>query len=216
MTKDTQRPDHHGHDHGHTHPPSDIELRVKSLETLLTRKGLVDPAALDELIDTYEHRVGPRNGARLVARAWVDDAFRSRLLSDATAAAAELGVGGRGAEHLTAVENTPTVHNLVVCTLCSCYPWAILGLPPAWYKSPPYRARAIIDPRGVLAEFDTVLPEDMSVRVWDSTSELRYVVLPERPAGTTGWDEDRLASLVTRNAMIGVTRVEPPAAGEAP
>ncbi|WP_366654300.1 nitrile hydratase subunit alpha [Fodinicurvata sp. EGI_FJ10296] len=201
----------HAHHHDHTDPPPDPELRVKALETLLTRKGLVDPQTLDVLIDTYEHRVGPRNGARVVARAWTDPAFRDRLLADASAAAAEMGFSGRGGEHITAVANTPSVHNLVVCTLCSCYPWPLLGLPPVWYKSPAYRARAVIDPRGVLAEFGTDIPADVAVQVWDSTSEMRYFVLPERPAGTDGWDEERLAAIVTRNAMVGAERALDPA-----
>lgn len=210
----TQKSPGHGHHHGHDHtePPSDPELRVKALETLLTQKGLVDPATLDTLIDTYEHRIGPRNGAQVVAKAWTDPAYRERLLADATAAAAELAFSGRGGEHITAVANTPTVHNLVVCTLCSCYPWPLLGLPPVWYKAPAYRARAVIDPRGVLAEFGTHLPDDVAVRVWDSTSEMRYFVLPERPPGTEGWDEARLASIVTRNAMVGTQRTLDPAA----
>jgi nitrile hydratase len=210
----------HEHDHGHHHPDdpahphnaplSDVQLRVKALESLLTEKGLVDPAALDELIDTYETRVGPRNGARVVARAWVDPAFKQRLLADATAAIAELGFIGRQGEDMVAVENTPQVHNLVVCTLCSCYPWPVLGLPPVWYKSSPYRARAVIDPRGVLREFGVELAEDVEVRIWDSTAELRYVVLPERPPGTEGLSEEELAALVTRDAMIGTAQVPRP------
>jgi nitrile hydratase len=194
----------HGHDHGQA-PPSDMALRVKALESLLIEKGLVDPAALDAIIDTYEHKVGPRNGARVVARAWTDPAFRERLLADATAAILELGCdAGLEGRFLVAVENTPRVHNLVVCTLCSCYPWAVLGLPPVWYKSPPYRSRAVIDPRAVLAEFGLKLRDDVEVRVWDSTAEIRYLVVPERPAGTEGWTEGALAVLVTRNSMIGV------------
>jgi nitrile hydratase subunit alpha len=193
-------------DHPHNAPLSDVQLRVKALESLLTEKGLVDPAALDELIDTYETRVGPRNGARVVARAWVDPEFKRRLLEDATAAIAELGFIGRQGEDMVAIENTPAVHNLVVCTLCSCYPWPVLGLPPVWYKAAPYRSRAVIDPRGVLREFGVDLPEDVEVRVWDSTAELRYLVLPERPPGTEGLSEDELAALVTRDAMIGTAR----------
>lgn len=185
------------------HPPSDMELRVKALESLLVEKGLVDPAALDAIVDHYEHKVGPRNGARVVARAWYDPGFRERLRQDATAAIAELGYTGVQSEHMMAVENGPGVHNLVVCTLCSCYPWAVLGLPPVWYKSAPYRSRAVIDPRGVLAEFGVQLPDDVEVRIWDSTSEVRYLVIPERPAGTEGLSEDELAALVTRNGMIG-------------
>jgi nitrile hydratase len=193
-------------DHPHNAPLSDIQLRVRALESLLTEKGLVDPAALDELIDTYQTRVGPRNGARVVARAWVDPEFKRRLLADATAAIAELGFIGRQGEDMVALENTPAVHNLVVCTLCSCYPWPVLGLPPVWYKSAPYRSRAVIDPRGVLREFGVHLAEDVEVRVWDSTAELRYLVLPERPPGTDGLGEDELAALVTRDAMIGTAR----------
>lgn len=200
----------HNHDEEHTHPPSDLELRVKALESLLVEKGLVDPTTLDALIDTYEHRVGPRNGAQVVAKAWVDAEFRQWLLRDATAAVASLGFEGRQGEHLKVVENTATTHNLVVCTLCSCYPWTVLGLPPSWYKSAPYRARAVSEPRAVLAEFGTELPVDTSVRVWDSTAELRYLVLPSRPAGTQGWSEDQLAELVSRNSMIGVEPASAP------
>jgi nitrile hydratase len=201
--------EHHHHDHQVV--PSDPTLRVKALESLLVEKGLVDPAALDALIDTYEHKVGPRNGARVVARAWVDPAYKQRLLTDATAAIAEVGYGGAQGEHMLALENTPQVHNLVVCTLCSCYPWSVLGLPPAWYKSAPYRSRSVIDPRGVLREFGLELAEDVEVRVWDSTAELRYLVLPERPAGTEKMSEDQLAALVTRDAMVGVAKVKLPA-----
>jgi nitrile hydratase subunit alpha len=204
---------HHGHkhhEHEHQVVPSDPALRVKALESLLVEKGLVDPAALDALIDTYENKVGPRNGARVVARAWTDAAYKQRLLEDATSAIAELGYGGRQGEHMVAVENTPVVHNLVVCTLCSCYPWSVLGLPPAWYKSAAYRSRAVIDPRGVLREFGVELSEDIEVRVWDSTAELRYLVLPERPAGTENLKEDDLAALVTRDAMVGTAKVAAP------
>jgi nitrile hydratase subunit alpha len=197
----------HEHDHSATTVPSDPTLRVKALESLLVEKGLVDRAALDALIDTYEHKIGPRNGARVVARAWVDPAYKQRLLTDAVAAIAELGYGSQQAEHMVVVENTPKLHNLVVCTLCSCYPWAVLGLPPVWYKSAPYRSRAVIDPRGVLREFGLELPEDAEVRVWDSTAELRYLVLPERPAGTEKLSEQELAALVTRDAMVGVAKV---------
>ena len=200
----------HEHDHGQE-VPSDLALRVKALESLLVEKGVVDPAALDALIDIYEHKVGPRNGARVVARAWVDPAYKQRLLTNATAAIGEFGYCGRQGEHMVVVENTPAVHNLVVCTLCSCYPWTVLGLPPVWYKSAPYRSRAVIDPRGVLREFGLNLPEGSEVRVWDSTAELRYLVLPERPAGTEKMSEDQLASLVTRDAMIGVAKVGAPA-----
>ena len=187
--------------------PSDLALRVKSLESLLVEKGLVDPAALDALIDTMEHEVGPRNGARVVARAWVDAAYKERLLNDAPAAIAELGYTSGQGEHTLVVENGPGIHNLVVCTLCSCYPWPVLGLPPVWYKSAPYRSRAVIDPRGILREFGVQLPDDVEVRVWDSTAELRYLVLPERPSGTEAMTEDQLATLVTRDAMVGVAKV---------
>jgi nitrile hydratase len=196
----------HRHDHGQA-PPSDIALRVKALESLLVEKGLVDPDALDAIVDYYEHRVGPRNGARVVARAWADPAYRQRLRADATAAIAELGYAGGQGEHMVAVENTSDVHNLVVCTLCSCYPWPVLGLPPVWYKSPAYRSRAVIDPRGVLAEFGTELPAETEIRVWDSTAEVRYLVIPERPPGTEGLDEAALAALVTRDGMVGTRRL---------
>jgi nitrile hydratase len=195
------------HDHEHQAVPSDMALRVKALESLLVQKGVVDPAALDALIDTYEHKIGPRNGARVVARAWADPAYKQRLLTDATSALGELGYMGAQGENMVVLENTPQVHNLVVCTLCSCYPWPVLGLPPVWYKSAPYRSRAVIDPRGVLREFGLDLPEDIEVRVWDSTAELRYLVLPQRPAGTEGLSEDELAALVTRDAMVGVGKV---------
>jgi nitrile hydratase len=201
--------DHH-HDHDHTEPPSDLVLRVRALESLLIEKGLVDAKAIDEIVEAYEKKIGPRNGARVVARAWCDPAFKRSLLEDATSAIASLGYGGRQGEHMQVVENTPQVHNLVVCTLCSCYPWPVLGLPPVWYKSAPYRARAVADPRGVLREFGTVLDNNVAIRVWDSTAELRYLVLPERPAGTDDWNEDQLAALVTRNSMIGVEKVKQP------
>ena len=184
-----------------------MALRVKALESLLVEKGLVDPAALDAIVDHYEHRVGPRNGARVVARAWSDPAYKARLLADATAAIAELDYTGRQGEHMVVVENTPQRHNLVVCTLCSCYPWPVLGLPPVWYKSAAYRSRAVIDPRGVVAEFGTELLDDIEVQVWDSTAEVRYLVLPERPAGTEGLDEEALAALVTRDGMVGTARL---------
>jgi len=184
-----------------------MALRVKALESLLVEKGVVDPAALDAIIDTYEHKVGPRNGAQVVARAWREPAYKARLMADATAAIAELGFQGRQGEHMVAVENTPSVHNVVVCTLCSCYPWPVLGLPPVWYKSAPYRSRVVIDPRGVLAEFGTTLPDDVEIRVWDSTAEVRYLVIPQRPAGTEGLSEEALAARVTRDSMIGVTRL---------
>ena len=197
------------HDHEHQAVPSDFALRVKSLESLLVEKGLVDRAALDALVDTYEHKIGPHNGARVVARAWVYPAYKQRLLTNADAAIAELGYGGMQGEHMVVVENTPKVHNLVVCTLCSCYPWPVLGPPPVWYKSAPYRSRAVIDPRGVLREFGLELPEDVEVRVWDSTAELRYLVIPERPAGTERLSEAELAALVSRDAMVGVGKVMP-------
>jgi nitrile hydratase subunit alpha len=205
---------HHFHNHDHTEPPSDLVLRVQALESLLIEKGLVDPAAIDVLIDTYETRIGPRNGAKVVAHAWSDPEFKQWLLRDATAAIASLGYTGRQGEHMKAVENTPSVHNLVVCTLCSCYPWPVLGLPPVWYKSAPYRARAVADPRGVLKEFGTELADNVEIRVWDSTSEMRYLVLPERPENTEGWSEADLAELVCRNAMIGVERAKTPASIE--
>ena len=194
---------HHHHDHSEGSALSDTALRVRALETLLVEKGYVDPATLDELIDTYENKVGPRNGAAVVAKAWVDDEYRQRLLSNATAAIAELDFTGRQGEHMVAIENTPQTHNMVVCTLCSCYPWPVLGLPPVWYKSAPYRSRVVIDPRGVLADFGESVTEDTEVRVWDSTAEVRYLVIPERPDGTDGWSEEKLAMLVTRNSMIG-------------
>jgi nitrile hydratase len=205
--------DHRHHGHAHTEPPSEVALRVKALESLLVEKGLVDPAALDELIETYEHKVGPHYGAKVVARAWSDPSFKEWLLRDASGAIASLGYAGRQGEHMRVVENTAKVHNLVVCTLCSCYPWPVLGLPPVWYKSPPYRSRAVADPRGVLAEFGTELPDNVEIRVWDSTSEVRFLVLPERPPGTDGWSEAELAKLVTRNAMIGVERAKGPGDG---
>jgi nitrile hydratase len=195
------------HDHDHQAVPSDLTLRAKALESLLVEKGLVDREALDALVDTMEHKVGPRNGARVVARAWVDPEYRRRLLENAPAAIAELGYTAGQGEHMVVVENGPRVHNLVVCTLCSCYPWPVLGLPPVWYKSAPYRSRAVIDPRGILREFGTEIAEDVEVRVWDSTAELRYIVLPERPAGTEGMTEEELAALVTRDSMIGVKKV---------
>ena len=194
----------HGHDHGEGEGPlSDIELRVRALESILVQKGYVDPAALDEIVETYETKIGPRNGAKIVARSWVDAEYRKRLFADASAAAAEFGFSGRGGEHLVAVENTPTQHNLVCCTLCSCYPWPVLGLPPVWYKSAPYRSKAVIDPRGVLADFGVTLPKEIEIRVWDSTAEMRYIVVPMRPAGTEHMNEDELADLVTRDSMIG-------------
>lgn len=194
---------HHGHDHHHDNQYSDMQARVKALETLLTEKGLIDPAAIDAIVETYETKVGPRNGARVVAKAWADPAFADWLRRDATEAIVSLGYTGRQGEHMRAVFNTPETHNLVVCTLCSCYPWSVLGLPPVWYKAPAYRSRAVIDPRGVLAEFGVSLPDEMRIRVWDSTAELRYLVVPLRPAGTEALDEEALADLVTRDSMIG-------------
>lgn len=195
------------HDHDHQTVPSDPTLRVKALESLLTEKGYVDPAALDALIDRFETKIGPRNGAKVVARAWTDPAFKQRLLADAPAAIAELGFFSHQGEHMIALENTPQVHNMVVCTLCSCYPWPLLGLPPVWYKSAPYRSRAVIDPRGVLREFGVEIEGNVEIRVWDSTAEVRYVVIPERPAGTESMSEEELAGLVTRDSMIGVAKV---------
>ncbi|MFL6798615.1 MAG: nitrile hydratase subunit alpha [Xanthobacteraceae bacterium] len=193
--------DHHDHEHGSE--LSETQLRVRALETVLTEKGYIDPAALDVLIETYETKVGPHNGARVVARAWGDPNFKKALLEDASAAVRTMGHESRVGDHLVAVENTPQTHNMIVCTLCSCYPWEVLGLPPVWYKSAPYRSRAVKDPRGVLADFGVTLPQETQIRVWDSTAETRFVVLPMRPAGTEGWSEERLAELVTRDAMIG-------------
>jgi nitrile hydratase subunit alpha len=203
----SDRDHEHGHHHRHNAPLSDTALRVKALESLLIEKGLVDPAALDAIVETYEKKIGPRNGATVVAKAWSDPAYKARLLEDATAAIAELGYGGLQGEDMVVVENTPAVHNLVVCTLCSCYPLPVLGLPPVWYKSAPYRARAVRDPRGVLKEFGVELAPETEVRVWDSTAELRYLVLPERPAGSEGMSETALADLVSRDAMIGTAIV---------
>lgn len=196
--------DHHHHDdHHHDNRYSDMQARVKALETVLTEKRLIDPAAIDAIVENYETKIGPRNGARVVAKAWSDPAFAEWLRSDATDAIASLGYTGRQGEHMRAVFNTADTHNLVVCTLCSCYPWSVLGLPPVWYKAPAYRSRAVIDPRGVLAEFGVTFPQSKKIRVWDSTAELRYLVIPERPAGTDGWSEEQLADLVSRDAMIG-------------
>jgi nitrile hydratase subunit alpha len=197
----------HDHDHDHQVVPADPVLRVKALESLLVAKGIVDPAALDAVVDTYEHKVGPRNGARVVARAWVDPEYKKRLLTDATAAIAELGYGGSEGQVIRVLENSSTVHHLVTCTLCSCYPWPVLGLPPTWYKSAAYRSRSVIDPRGVLREFGLDVPADVEVRVWDSTAQVRYLVLPERPSGTEHLSETELAQLVTRDAMVGVAKV---------
>jgi nitrile hydratase subunit alpha len=190
-------------DHSHTAPPSEPTLRIKALESLLVEKGLVDPGAVGEIIDLFEKRIGPRNGAKVVAHAWTDPTYKARLLEDGSKAIAELGFTGLQGEDMVVLENTPSVHNVVVCTLCSCYPWPTMGLPPNWYKAAPYRARIVIEPRKVLAEFDVDVPEDVEVRVWDSNAEIRYMVLPMRPAGTEGWSEDRLADLVTRDCMIG-------------
>jgi nitrile hydratase len=201
----------HDHDHPHDHSDlSELELRVRALETILTEKGYVEPAALDAIIQAYETKIGPHNGAQVVAKAWTDPAFKKALLDDASQAVGTLGHVGRTGDHLVAVENTPQRHNMVVCTLCSCYPWEMLGLPPVWYKAAPYRARAVIDPRGVLRDFGVELPENVEVRVWDSTAELRYIVLPQRPAGTEGLSEEELADLVTRDAMIGTSVVRVP------
>ena len=201
------------HSHAHTLLPSDPALRVKAIETLLVEKGLVDPAAIDAVVDAYETKIGPRNGARVVARSWVDPDYRARLLDDATAAIAELGYSGMQGEHMVAVENTENLHNVVVCTLCSCYPWPVLGVPPVWYKSPAYRARVVRDPRGVLAEFGVDLSPETEIRVWDSTSEIRYLVIPRRPDGTEGLSEDALASLVTRDSMVGTGLAVAPGVG---
>jgi len=195
--------DHHDHDHPDHSELSPIELRVRALESILVEKGYVDPAAVDAIIQTYETEIGPHRGARVVAKAWSDPAFADWLKRDATAAIASLGYSGRQGEHMAALFNTDTLHNMVVCTLCSCYPWTVLGLPPVWYKAPPYRARAIKEPRAVLAEFGLTLPATTEVRVWDSTAEMRYLVVPQRPKGTEGWSEEKLAGLVTRDSMIG-------------
>lgn len=203
MHDDHDHDHHHGHSHDHGSDLSPMDARVRALETVLTAKGYIDPKALDALVETYETRIGPRNGAKVIARAWTDPAYKARLMADATAAITELGFTGRQGEHMVAVENTNTVHNLVVCTLCSCYPIPVLGLPPVWYKAAPYRSRAVLDPRGVLADFGVTVPASKEMRIWDSTAEIRYLVVPERPAGTEGWTEDQLASLVTRDSMIG-------------
>ncbi|MEQ8449193.1 MAG: nitrile hydratase subunit alpha [Nitratireductor sp.] len=199
------------HDH-HDNELDPMTARVRALETVLAEKGLIDPAAVDAIVETYEHKVGPKNGARVVARAWTDPDFADWLQNDATAAIASLGFTGRQGEHMQAVFNSADTHNLVVCTLCSCYPWSVLGLPPVWYKSPPYRSRAVIDPRGVLEEFGLRLPGETAIRVWDSTAELRYLVVPQRPSGTQGWAEEALAALVTRDSMIGTGLALTPAA----
>lgn len=207
----------HPHDHGDDHSELDeMDLRVRALESVLTEKGYIEPAALDALIDTYQTRIGPRNGARVVAKAWVDPAFRDWLLADATAAIASLGYTGRQGEHMVAVANSDDQHHMVVCTLCSCYPWPVLGLPPTWYKSAPYRSRAVRDPRGVLADFGTVLPETTRIRIWDSTAEVRYLVIPQRPAGTEKLSEEELAALVSRDSMIGTRLADAPGQGSQP
>jgi nitrile hydratase subunit alpha len=200
------------HDHGNGNGARDVEVRTRAIESLLYEKGLLSPAAVDTLIGAFERDLGPMNGAKVIARAWVDPEYRQRLLEDATAAVNELGFGGLQGEHLVAVENTAQVHNVVCCTLCSCYPWPVLGLPPRWYKDPAYRSRIVIEPRKVLAEFGLELDDDVEVRVWDSSSEIRYLVLPERPEGTEGLSEEELAQLVTRDSMIGVTKPAPPVA----
>lgn len=205
----------HGHEHEHTAVPSDLTLRVKALESLLVEKGIVDSKALDAIVDTYETKLGPHIGAKIVARAWSDPAFKQRLLADTDAAIEEMGFGGQQGERMVAVENTPEVHNVIVCTLCSCYPWSVLGLPPTWYKSTAYRSRTVIDPRGVLKELGLELPENIEVRVWDSTADLRYIVLPERPAGTENMSEEELAAIVTRDSMIGVAKIGVSKTGEA-
>ena len=195
--------DHHGHDHEEASELSETELRVRAIQTILVEKGYTDPAALDAIVETYETKIGPHIGARVVARAWIDPEFRQALLTDASKAAAPFGYNGKVGDHLVVVENTPEQHNMVVCTLCSCYPWDVLGLPPVWYKSFAYRSRAVKEPRAVLAEFGVTLPSDTEIRIWDSTAEVRYMVLPERPSGTEGWTEEQLATLVTRDSMVG-------------
>lgn len=202
----------HDHSHDHDNALDPMTARVKALETLLVQKGLVDPTAIDAIVDTYENKVGPRNGAQVVARAWTDPEFRADLMTDATAAIATLGFQGRQGEHMEALFNTKDTHNIVVCTLCSCYPWSVLGLPPVWYKSPPYRSRVVVEPRKVLSEFGVTLPADMMIKVWDSTSEIRYLVIPMRPDGTDEMDEDALADLVTRDSMIGAGLARQPEA----
>jgi nitrile hydratase subunit alpha len=204
--------DHHHDDHNHEHGSelSEMQLRVRALETVLTEKGYIDPAAIDLIIEAYETKIGPHNGARIIAKAWADPAFKQALLADATAAIATCGLVSRVGDHLIAVENTPQTHNIIVCTLCSCYPWEMLGLPPVWYKAAPYRSRAVKDPRGVLADFGVTLPKDTEIRVWDSTAETRFIVLPMRPPGTEGWSEEKLADLVTRNSMIGTGLAKDP------
>jgi nitrile hydratase len=201
--------DHHHHDHDHGSELSEMQLRVRALETVLAEKGYIDPAVLDVIVEAYETKIGPRNGAEVVAKAWTDPAFKKRLLADGTEAIRSLGHESRTGDHLNVVENTPQVHNVVVCTLCSCYPWEVLGLPPVWYKSAPYRSRVVKDPRGVLADFGVTLPKETEVRVWDSTAETRYLVLPMRPAGTEGWSEEQLADLVSRDSMIGTALASP-------
>jgi nitrile hydratase len=210
--KDDHHHDHHDHDHEHGSELSETQLRVRALETILTEKGYVDPKALDAIIEAYETRIGPHNGAKVVAKAWADPEFKRALLKDATAAVGSVGFTSRVGDHLVMVENTPSLHNMIVCTLCSCYPWEVLGLPPTWYKSAPYRSRAVIDPRGVLADFGVTLPATTQIRVWDSTAETRFIVLPLRPDGTEGWSQERLATLVTRDSMIGTGLAKRPEA----
>jgi nitrile hydratase len=212
MTQDHHdHPHHHHSDDDHSHL-SEMDVRVRALQSLLVEKGYLDPAALDVIIETYEHQVGPHNGARVVARAWSEPEFHDWLMRDATAAIASMGYTGRQGEHMVAVANTPQTHHMVVCTLCSCYPWPVLGLPPVWYKSAPYRSKAVMDPRGVLADFGVQVDDAVTLRVWDSTAEVRYLVVPMRPAGTDGWTQEQLATLVTRDSMIGTGMARPPAA----
>ena len=218
MSQDHHDHPHHHHDDEHDHSHlSEMDVRVRALQSLLVEKGYLDPAALDVIIETYEHQVGPHNGARVVARAWSEPEFHEWLMRDATAAIASMGYTGRQGEHMVAVANTPQTHHMVVCTLCSCYPWPVLGLPPVWYKSAPYRSKAVMDPRGVLADFGVQVGDEVTLRVWDSTAEVRYLVVPMRPAGTDGWTQEQLAALVTRDSMIGTGMALPPstAAGAA-
>ena len=213
MSQDHHDHPHHHHDDEHDHSHlSEMDVRVRALQSLLVEKGYLDPAALDVIIETYEHQVGPHNGARVVARAWDEPEFRDWLMRDATAAIASMGYTGRQGEHMVAVANTPQTHHMVVCTLCSCYPWPVLGLPPVWYKSAPYRSKAVMDPRGVLADFGVQVGDEVTLRVWDSTAEVRYLVVPMRPTGTDGWTQEQLAALVTRDSMIGTGMALPPSA----
>lgn len=216
MSEPTHHADDHDHDHEHGSHLSEVQRRVRALETILTEKGYLDPAAVDQIVEHFETRVGPHIGAQVIARAWVDEGFKASLLADATQAIAGSGIVEKIGDHLIAVENTPDVHNMVVCTLCSCYPWDVLGLPPVWYKSAPYRSRVVREPRSVLSDFGVTLPAATRIRVWDSTAETRYLVLPQRPAGTEGWSEERLAALVTRDSMIGTGLALAPSAGNPP